>query len=211
MQEIKIELIQDPFPHAIIRNFYNKEELSLIWRELDFYTSPSKLVDAMSLLGAMDPKTLLPLPKHYGIDLDRVHASKREISDILTLNRKIFDPSITNTLLQLSPLIWDLKQINADFTKIKYYEDGEYYKSHTDRARFTFLTYLYKEPKSFIGGDLYFKEFNYTIPIQNNTVVFFKGCIEHESTDIKMTDHINEKFSGYGKYTITQFLDIRDT
>jgi len=211
MQETKIELIQDPFPHAIIRNLYSEEELSLIWRELDFYTYPSKLVDAMSTHGAMDSITLEPLPKHYAVELDVIHANKREMSDILTLNRRIFDPSITNAISQLSPLIWDIKQINFDYTKIKYYENGEYYKSHTDGSRFTVLTYLYKEPKSFVGGDLYFEQFNYTIPIENNITVFFTGCIDHASTDIKMTDHINEKFSGYGKYTIAQFLDIKDT
>jgi hypothetical protein len=209
-QHLTIELKQEPFPHAIIRNFYTEKELSLIWRELDFYTYPSKLVDAMELGGARDKLTQLPLPKHYGVELDSVYTNKREMSDILTLNRKIFDPSITNSISKLSPLIWDLKQVNADFTKIKYYEHGEYYKAHTDIARFTFLTYLYKEPKSFIGGDLHFEQFNYTIPIENNCVVFFTGCIEHASTEIKMTDYINEKCSGYGKYTITQFLDVRN-
>jgi hypothetical protein len=210
-QELVIELKQEPFPHAIIRNFYTEKELSLIWKELDFYTHPSKLVDAMALGGAKDALTQLPLPKHYGVELDSIHANKREMSDILTLNRKIFESSILNSISTLSPLIWDLKQVNFDCTKLKYYENGEYYKSHTDLARFTFLTYLYKEPKAFIGGDLHFEQFNYTIPIENNCVVFFTGCIQHASTEIKMIDHVNEKCSGYGKYTITQFLDVRDS
>jgi hypothetical protein len=37
-----------------------------------------------------------------------------------------------------------------------------------------------------------------------------KGCIKHASTDIKMTSHIGEKCSGHGKYTITQFCDVKD-
>jgi hypothetical protein len=209
-EKLIIELKQEPFPHAIIRNFYNEKELSLIWRELDFYTSPSKLVDAMDLGGATDPLTKEPLPKHYGVELDFIHGNKREMSDILTLNRKIFDASITNAICELSPLIWDLKQVNVDFTKIKYYEDGEYYKSHVDNARFTFLTYLYKEPKAFTGGDLHFEEFNYTIPIENNCVVFMKGCVKHASTELKMNDYTKEKCSGYGKYTITQFANVVD-
>ena len=163
----------------------------------------------MSIGGAVDKLTQQPLPKHYGIDLDAIYDRRREISDILTLNRKAFDPSVLDTLSQLSPLILDIKMVNEDFTKIKYYEDGEYYKSHQDVARFTMLTYLYKEPKAFTGGDLYFEDFNYTIPIENNMLVFFTGCIHHTSTELKMTDHINKKCSGYGKYTIAQFLGAR--
>jgi hypothetical protein len=204
-KEIVIELRQEPFPHAIIKNFYNKEELSLIWRELDFYTHPSKLIDAIELSGARDKLTGMPLPKHYGLSLDVIYEKCREISDILTVNRKVFHSSIINTLCELSPLVWDLKQINRDFTKIKYYENGDYYKPHTDNARFTFLTYLHKEPKAFTGGDLHFPQFNYTIPLENNMLVFFKGCIEHASTELKMTNYIDQRFSGYGKYTITQF------
>ena len=147
----------------------------------------------MSLGGARDQLTQLPLLKHYGIELDTVYNQRREISDILTLNRKAFDKSFLDTLSQLSPLILDIKLVNEDFTKIKYYEDGEYYKSHQDNARFTMLTYLYKEPKAFTGGDLYFEDFNYTIPIENNMLIFFTGCINHTSTELKMTDHINKK------------------
>jgi len=208
--QLGIELRQEPFPHAVIKNFYTEKELSLIWKELDFYTSPNKLVDAMSLGGARDPITQLALPKHYGVELDFIHTNKREMSDILTLNRKLFDKEIINAICKLSPLIWDLKQVNFDVTKIKYYEHGEYYKSHVDNARFTAVTYLYKEPKAFTGGDLCFEQFDYTIPIENNMLVLFTGCLLHASTDIKMTSHIEEKCSGYGKYTITQFLNVKD-
>jgi hypothetical protein len=210
MQTLRIELLQNPFPHAIIKNFYDEKELSLIWKELDFYTFPEKLISAMEMGGAVDNLTKAPLPKYYGVDLDSVYGNRREMSDILTLNRKIFDIPITNALAQLSPLVWDIKQVNVDFTRIKYYEDGDYYKPHRDKARFTFLTYLYKEPKAFTGGDLQFEEFDYTIPIENNMLVFFKGCIHHASTQLKMIDHVNEKCSGYGKYTIAQFCDARD-
>ena len=35
---------EHPFPHLIIDNFYNEEELELIWEELKFYTKPGKLL-----------------------------------------------------------------------------------------------------------------------------------------------------------------------
>jgi Rps23 Pro-64 3,4-dihydroxylase Tpa1-like proline 4-hydroxylase len=209
MQNLKIALIQEPFPHAIIDDFYDEKELALIWQELDFYTSPGKFDDAILTGGAKDQFTQEPLPKHSGLQLDDLYGNKRNISNILTCNRKVFKKEILEAFASLSPLIWDAKMVNYDTTIVKYYEDGEYYKPHRDNPRFTCLTYLYKEPKAFTGGDLHFHQFDYTIPIVNNRLIFFTGCIEHASVDIVMNkEYNNSKMSGFGKYTITQFLGM---
>ena len=42
-ESITADAFVDPFPHIIFHNFYNDEELKLIWEELDFYTKPNKL------------------------------------------------------------------------------------------------------------------------------------------------------------------------
>jgi Rps23 Pro-64 3,4-dihydroxylase Tpa1-like proline 4-hydroxylase len=211
MPQLTIELKQEPFPHAIIRNFYDQEELSLIWRELDFLTSPHKL-EHTSLHGSngTDKLTGLPLSKSLGLSLDKIYNGDRKISDILRLNRKIFQPEIIQAFESLSPLLGHLKMVNEDFTKIKYYENGNYYRKHTDDSRFTTVTYFHKEPKAFTGGDLHFDEYDYTIPIENNMLVFFVGCIEHSSLDIKMNGDY-PKCSGYGKYVMNQFLDFVTT
>lgn len=209
IEHLKIALIKDPFPHAIIDNFYTEDELKLIWHELDFYTSPHKFWDATQTGGAIDKLTRMPLPKHYAIELDILYQSRRNVSDILTLNRKFFNADIVNAISELHPFMKGLKQVNKDNTKIKYYEDGEYYKSHQDLARFTSVTYLFKEPKSFTGGDLFFEEYNYTIPIENNRLVFFTGCLLHASTDLKMNNEKkHQKCSGFGKYTISNFMNV---
>jgi Rps23 Pro-64 3,4-dihydroxylase Tpa1-like proline 4-hydroxylase len=209
-QPFEIELKQEPFPHAIIRNFYNQEELSLIWRELDFLTSPHKL-EHTSLHGSngKDQLTGLPLSESLGINLDQTYGD-RKISDILRLNRKIFQPEIINSFVSLSPLLGHLKMVNQDYTKIKYYENGNYYRKHTDDSRFTVVTYFHKEPKAFTGGDLHFDEYDYTIPIENNMLVFFVGCIWHSSLDVKMSGDY-PKCSGYGKYVMNQFFDFVTT
>jgi len=151
----------------------------------------------------------MSLPKHFAIELDEIYNKHRHISNILTLNRKFFDKNIIEELSKIHPFMKGLLMLNKDFTKVKYYEDGDYYKSHRDNARFTSLTYLYKEPKSFTGGDLYFEEFDYTIPIQNNILILFTGCLLHASTDLKMNeDKKNIECSGYGKYTITNFMGV---
>ena len=45
-ENISADAFVDPFPHIIFHNFYNDEELKLIWEELDFYTKPNKLFEA---------------------------------------------------------------------------------------------------------------------------------------------------------------------
>ena len=36
IESIEADAFELPFPHLILRNFYNKEELDLIWEELNF-------------------------------------------------------------------------------------------------------------------------------------------------------------------------------
>ena len=54
METLIANTYQDPFPHAIINNFYNKEELKLIWEELNFYTKPDILLVAEKYGGVVD-------------------------------------------------------------------------------------------------------------------------------------------------------------
>jgi hypothetical protein len=97
--------------------------------------------------------------------------------------------------------------VNSDETLIRYYEHCDIYDGHYDHARFTVASYFYKEPKAFTGGDLHFEDFNYTISIKNNMVVFFVGnAIKHSSTHLIMNNDL-PKFNGMGKYSMMQFLN----
>jgi Rps23 Pro-64 3,4-dihydroxylase Tpa1-like proline 4-hydroxylase len=189
--------IVEPFPHLIIEDFYNEDELKLIWRELDFLTSPNKLMPA-NLNGSIEAN-------HLSIVLDQIYFN-RSISDILTINCKALSKEILDTFAELNPLLAHINLVNKNSTKIKYYENYNGYKKHQDSARFTALTYFYKEPKEFEGGDLHFNDFDYTIKLKNNMFVLFVGALWHESlpVSLKQDGHI----TGNGKYTMTQFLDI---
>ena len=192
-----IHKIKEPFPHLIIEDFYSEDELKLIWQELDFLTSANKLLPA-NLNGSTEAN-------HLSVVLDKIYAD-RNISNILTINRKTFSKKIKDDFVELNPLLAHINLVNTDLTKIKYYENYNGYKKHQDLARFTALTYFYKEPKSFEGGDLYFNDFDYIIKLKNNMFVLFVGALWHESLPIslKQDGHI----TGNGKYTMTQFLNI---
>ena len=92
METIKGSGFKEPFPHLIFSNFYNEQELDLIWEELNFYTKPNKLLAAKDFGGVVD-KT-----NSHAIILDSLYLSKyRSVSNILTVNRKLFDPDILET------------------------------------------------------------------------------------------------------------------
>ena len=53
MENLEADAFVDPFPHLIIKNFYNDDELELIWEELKFYTKPGKLLTAKDFGGVV--------------------------------------------------------------------------------------------------------------------------------------------------------------
>ena len=52
MEKLVADAFAEPFPHLIIKNFYNEDELKLIWEELNYYTKPGKLLEAKDYGGA---------------------------------------------------------------------------------------------------------------------------------------------------------------
>lgn len=201
MQTVSVKLIQSPFPHVIIEDFYTKDELFLIWQEFNFLISKNKTYQDYGTALREDGSL-----KASGIkvSLDDIY-NDRNASNILTINRKIFDQELLNIIASLHPLMGGIKRCNKDGTFIRYYDEDDQYHPHFDVARFTAISYFYKEPKAFKGGDLFFNEFDYTIPIKNNSVVIFMGCaIEHASTKITLNEGAPE-FSG--KYSMVQFMD----
>jgi len=193
--------ITDPFPHLIIEDFYSEDELKLIWQELDFLTSPHKLIPA-NIDGSIQSSNALSL------SLNNVYKDLRH-SNIASINKKILLPKIKDAFLSLSEFFEHITMVNNMFIKIKYYENGHNYPKHQDIARFTGINYLYKEPKKFEGGDLYFDDYNYKIELKNNMFVLFIGCLWHSVTPIVLKEHAY--ITGNGKYSITNFLSIDET
>lgn len=200
--EIVHELL-DPFPHLIVENMYDQEELKLIWEELGFLNKPGKLKDPEKY-GAAQNLNGEYATKSKALTLDDVYAD-RSVSNILTVNRKLFN--YTEVYSNLSPYHVRFKNSNHDTTKIRYYTDGEYYNAHTDESFDTLAcTYFYKEPKKFVGGDLFFPQFNYTVECKNNLCIIFPSYFMHEVKQIKILD--SDYIDGFGRYCMSQFTDV---
>ena len=205
METLDIDLYRDPFPHMIVKNFYNESELKLIWEELDFYTKDGKLFDAHEFGGVVD-KT-----NSKAIWLDKVFSKKyRNLSNILTANRKVFNKNVLEAFGNVHDCCYIAKSCNYDTTKVRYYHNGDYYDPHIDKTvQFLGFSYFYREPKKFEGGELIFPKYDYKFNCDNNSLIMMPGWVEHGVSQVKIQD--SDYFDGYGRYAITSFFGNKET
>ena len=69
------------------------------------------------------------------------------------------------------------------------------------------VSYFYKQPKKFSGGDLLFPKYNYQYPCNNNSIIIFPGWVEHGVSKITIND--SDYYDGYGRYSITSFFGCK--
>ncbi len=198
-QKLVCNTFEKPFPHLIVDNFYDDEELELIWEELKFYTKPGKLLEAKDYGGVVE-KT-----NHRALQLDVIYDSFRDLSNILTVNRKLFTSGILDIFAEIHESCWIAPQSDYDITKVRYYHDKEYYEAHTDKSfQFLAFSYFYKEPKKFTGGELFFPKHNYELTCENNSTIILPGWVKHGVKEIKIED--SNYYDGWGRYAITSFF-----
>jgi len=195
---------QEPIPHIIVHEFYDKKELSKIWKELEFLTSPEKLKSPEFTASAENLEGVF-LKNNFGVFIDNIYTD-RSTSDILTITRKLFDPAFLQEIEKYHWIFKYLIKCNSDKLLLSYYQDGGYYKGHYDMASLTVLTNFFKEPKQFDGGDLILNDYDYTIPIENNRIIIFPSVIEHSVTSVTNVHAKNQLFDGSGRYTLTHFI-----
>ena len=208
METLNGNAYSDPFPHLILENFYNEEELELVWEELKFYTKPGKLLEPKDFGGVVD-KT-----NSHAIALDAVYINDRKnkvnyrkLSNILTVNRKLFNSNILKQFSQIHDSCIIVMECDLDTTKVRYYHDGEYYEPHTDYTMNSLaFSYFYREPKKFTGGNLIFPKYNYEYECENNSMILFPGWVEHGVTKVSIED--SDYYDGWGRYAITSFLQF---
>jgi len=194
----------EPFPYILIDDFYNQSELDGIWEELDYLCHPKRMGRSSIERGAatMDGQSL---KNAWDMFLDCFFTS-RDFSNILEINRKLIDQEI----FKKHPhwLFNHVSALNEDNTLIMYYENNDEYKPHRDLARLTCITWFYREPKKFTGGNLRFPRFDMEIECKHNRVIVFPSSIQHGVDKVGM----EEKDMGkkLGRFTMTQFLSCVD-
>lgn len=197
---MKFTVVKDPIPFLIIDDTYNKEEQLKIYNELDFLSS--KLQDPNTTGSAI--KGNGELKSNKGLFLEDVYRN-RVFSDILQINRKIFTQQVIDELSSAHYSYNLFRTTNNDSTLISYYDSGGSYFSHVDRAVITAVTWFYKTPKNFLGGDFKFTDFNLNVEVKNNRTVIFFSSYRHEVSEVSLIQK-NIPFSG--RFTLSQFCTI---
>lgn len=194
-------------PFVQIDNTYTQGELDGILLELEFlrvsggFLNPDKTESAVKIDGDGNK---VYLKNNTGVFLDDVYRD-RNTSILLKHNRKLFNTPLN--LHELPPVFKQFNRINWDSTLISYYTNQDYYKAHMDNAVFTMVTYLYKQPKKFLGGELLLPETGHVLePVFNRTYIF-PSYTTHEVTAVQMDQADAEQ--GYGRYCISSFLNFR--
>lgn len=191
----------EPFPYIVIDDYYERSELEYIWEELNFLNYPYKLKRATREAGGASDESGQLLKKNFHRYLDGIYI-ERELSNILSVNRKLFEGEY-KLFRQHPHWFFQNIMINSDYTQVGYYENNDEYGLHFDSATVTSLTWLYREPKRFIGGDLFLGHEKIKIDCVNNRTLIFPSMIRHSVNRIQMKEeHQNKRL---GRYVISQF------
>lgn len=90
-------------------------------------------------------------------------------------------------------------------TLLSVYTNGSSYFEHNDHSVITTITYLWNQPKSFNGGEIFFREYNLTVDVDLGDVIVFPGFIKHGVNEVYM-DNPDPR---YGRFAISQFFIIK--
>lgn len=194
----------DPFPHVLLEDVYTEYQLPKIWEELNFLCYPEKLLPPNLTGSASDDDGVL-LKQNSCVWLDDIYAHPT-LSNILG-ETTTFQKLTLRSICKMHPH-WYFKNAKINYTSnlISYYENGGYYGPHNDQAYFTCLTWFYKEPKAFTGGNLYFPDYDYTVSCDHNKSIIFPSPIIHQVIPIEMPEEFANK--KLGRFCYSQFFSL---
>lgn len=199
----------EKLPVVVIDNFYNEQEVKLIMQEINFLHSlENKFKSAEELDSSFDiiDKENVYRKSGTGLVLNAVY-NDMNISNILTLNRKIFSSEVMSKLISMHSFFKYVEASSLDMTKLNYYGDTQEYKFHKDRFVVSSANWFYNKPKKFEGGDFVFKD-NIRVECEFNRYVLFPSILEHgvEKTKLAEPDTYNTK---NGRYSINHFIVVK--
>lgn len=199
-----IEKFPNPFEAVLIKNTYSEDELLDIWKELDFLTRKNVLLPPEMTASAKNVSGEY-LKNNKSVFLFQIY-QKPEISPIISYTSKIFSKEVGEFYANINPLHELFFSINQRSLLVNYYENNDFYDFHIDKSVYTSVTYLFKQPKNFSGGNITFKfqGKEYTQEIENNLSIIFPSSYLHKVDKINMQES-NQSFSGLGRYCINQF------
>ena len=194
------EVVKDPIPYLIIDKTYTREEQIQIYSELDILVD--KLQPPEEAGSAKDNNG--NLKNNKSVFLEQIYTDRKS-SNILTNNRKLFMNEVRNKLFECHYAYRLFNNTNSDSTLLSYYDNGGSYFSHSDGSVISMVTWFFKEPKNFTGGEFKFTDYNLNVDVKNNRTVIFFSSYEHEVSEVSILD---KTVPASGRFTVTDFCKI---
>lgn len=198
----------DEYGILILENVYSDKEYESIMNELSNLYSLRMFLDPEHTSSALyDDGT--PKKKNVALFLDDLYSQRgRMLSKILTITEeRLLSVETKQIYSELNSVCKTIFNVNRHSTLISYYENNDEYDFHKDTCAFTTLSYFYKDPKSFSGGDIIFnvdKE-EIKVEIDKNISIIFPSVYEHRVTKVNMSE---SNLDMKGRFSISQFLHI---
>lgn len=193
------------FSFVTFENIYSPEELQSIYKECIFLCDSKKLEMTEKSGAARSPSGEL-LKSNKGLFLEQIYKEPQKFSNYLRLFNKPFKLLSLKSLAEKDDQLgfFNINRYTTD-TLFSYYQDGDYYKSHRDASKFTFVFWIFNEPKQFSGGDLILDDINYRVEIKNNMGLLFPSNVMHTVEQINMKD--NTPFNRMGRFSFSTFIN----
>ena len=132
---------------VVIDNWYNKQELKKVYKELDFYNEKDKLVSQHGNVAVEDGRDKADC---YRVPLSTYYSPEgTKLSDILTLMHKVRDKKFHDYITKVCGIYHGFQHTGKSSSLLAYYEDTQYYESHTDTSKYSIMIWINKEPKKF--------------------------------------------------------------
>jgi hypothetical protein len=187
--------------YALIDQTYNELELKTIWSAIDHIQAQGLMQNPHDTGSAVDPRTGQVIKRNRSVFLDDLDPPDQQ-PDIRPMIANVWrDRDLIQNLSELHPCYSLINMINYSTSLLSYYEDSEHYPAHRDLSVFTILTWLWREPKSWQGGEICLPEFDLVHTVENNQSMIFPGSYLHEARAPVMTTSL----PGRGRYCLAQF------
>ena len=212
---MKIVHHQKPY-YTIIYDFYTDQEQNEIWEEIEQLKQHDVLSEnPADTAGAWVNDMFVTqryIKRNLGKFLDGYYKDERDKSAILKYIQRINSTKNeynANYFKEMhdgeNPFTPYLFHTNYYTTLLNYYEDTHHYEPHHDHACLTVISYFWKHPKKFTGGELSFTQYPpESVPLENNCVIIFPSFQRHAVSPVVMDKNDSGELNG--RVAISQFL-----
>ena len=209
--DFKLEVVKG-IPVVYSDEFYDEEEIQMMYNEaekirrLGLFNTESTGGAKVEVIDEATgkPKVIEELSNNQTAWLNKMYSGEPRLSDILNITSKVFDEKLIEYLTGINPFFKTMKFNRNTGTLLTYYDESEYYKNHVDIFFVTVLTWIYKEPKVFEGGEFVIED-ELTIDCVRGRIVFMPSYALHKVLPVTMPK--DKQGKGLGRYSISQFID----